>query len=102
VADQMTHREQMEVIEKSIALSEAMLGVLEERNHLLAVIEFIGQCGINEGTELYPVGPTDVEYAEDENTIARVIGPWRFLNGTGESFIAAVEDCMKKEEVRRG
>jgi hypothetical protein len=78
--------------------SEAMLGV----NHLRAMIEFIGQCGIDEGTELYPVGPTDVEYAEDENTIARVIGPWRFLYGTGESFIAAVEDCMKKEEARRG
>ena len=98
----MTHREQMQVLEKSIALSDAMIGVLEERNHLRSMIEFIGLSGIGSGGELFPVGPTDVEYAEDGNTIARVIGPWRFLNGTGESFIAAVEDCMKKEEACRG
>jgi hypothetical protein len=93
----VTHREQMQVLEKSIALSDAMIGVIDECNRLRSLIEYIGRCGVG-GNEIWPVGPSGAEYSEDENTIVRYIGPWVFLNGVGETFIEAVEDSMKKNE----
>jgi hypothetical protein len=68
----------------------------DQIEHLKLLIEYIGRRGVG-GNEIYPVGPTDVEYAEDENTVVRYIGPWLFLNGVGETFIEAVEDSYRKE-----
>ena len=49
------------------------------------------------GGEIFPCGPADTEYAEDGNTVVRHVGPWRFLNGSGNTFLAAVEDAMNKD-----
>ena len=49
------------------------------------------------GGELFPVGPSEVEYAEDGNTVLRYVGPWHFLSGTGETFLDAVEEAMRKQ-----
>lgn len=46
------------------------------------------------GGELWPVGPTDTTYEEDNNTIKEFVGPWMFLNGTGNNFLEAVEMDM--------
>jgi hypothetical protein len=61
---------------------------------LSAALNFIATA--SESGELFPVGPTDIEYEEDENTVLRYVGPWRFLNGTGDTFLEAVEDAMRK------
>ena len=73
-----------------------MSEAISEIERLKVLIDFIGCSGVG-GNELYPVGPTDVEYAEDENTVVRYIGPWLFMNGVGETFIEAVEDSYRKE-----
>jgi hypothetical protein len=61
---------------------------------LSAALDFIATA--SEAGELYPVGPTDIEYTDDGNTVARYVGPWVFLDGTGETFLEAVEDAMRK------
>ena len=53
------------------------------------------------GGELFPSGPSVVEYAEDHNTVLRYVGPWYFLNGTGETFLEAVENAMDKIRERK-
>ncbi|MCK6433380.1 MAG: hypothetical protein HUU30_17630 [Burkholderiaceae bacterium] len=71
-----------------------LANLIAERNHLATVVEFIGTA--ESGGELFPVGPADVEYAADGNTGLRYVGPWRFLDGQGDTFLAAVEDAMQK------
>ena len=60
------------------------------------VIDYIGVA--ESGGELFPVGPSDTEYAEDGNTVVRHVGPWRFLEGKGETFLDAVEDQMRMDD----
>jgi hypothetical protein len=59
-----------------------------ERDALSDLLNFIGTAST--GLELFPCGPSDIEYAEDGNTIVRYVGPWRFLEGEGDTFIEAV------------
>lgn len=73
-----------------------LANLIAERNHLSAVVEYIGVSA--SGGELFPVGSADTEFAEDGNTILRHIGPWCFLDGKGDTFLAAVEDSMRDAE----
>lgn len=66
-----------------------------EIDRLRAALDFISTA--DSGLELYPVGPSDTEYADDGNTLIRHVGPWNFLSGTGDTFLAAVEDAMKND-----
>lgn len=71
-----------------------LANLISERDHLAAVIDTIGTA--DGGLALYPVGPADTVFEEDGNTIIRHVGPWMFLDGRGETFLAAVEDFMAK------
>jgi len=71
-----------------------LANLIAERDHLASVVEFIGTADL--AGELFPVGPSDVEYAAGENTVMRYVGPWHFLAGRGDTFLAAVEDAMQK------
>ena len=71
-----------------------LANLIAERDHLANVVEFIGTADL--AGELFPVGPSDVEYAADGNTVMRYVGPWHFLAGRGDTFLAAVEDAMQK------
>jgi hypothetical protein len=64
-----------------------------ERDELLAMLAFISTADV--GGELFPVGPTDTEFAMDGNTVVRHVGPWWFLRWHGETFIDAVRAAMK-------
>ena len=71
-----------------------LANLIAERDHLANVVEFIGTADL--AGELFPVGPSDVEYAAGGNTVMRYVGPWHFLAGRGDTFLAAVEDAMQK------
>ena len=73
---------------------EEIAALKQEIARLNGLLEFIGSA--DSGGELHPVGPSDRIYAEDENTLIEVVGPWYFLDGKGSTFIEAIEDCMKK------
>ena len=66
-----------------------------EIERLRAALNYISTA--DSGGELYPVGPSDTEYAEDGNTVLRHVGPWIFLRGKGATFLDAVEDAIKKD-----
>ena len=69
-----------------------MYDMLDEIARLERAVSFISvadTCG-----ELCPVGSTDTEYDETGNNAAGYVGPWRFLRGTGDTFLEAVEDEM--------
>lgn len=70
--------------------------IAEERDRLARALEFIATAGC--GGELFPVGPSDTEYADDGNTVIRHVGPWRFLRGVGNTFLEAVEDEMQRQK----
>ncbi len=66
-----------------------------ERDALRSAIDYIGTSA--SGGELFFVGPTDIEYSADGNTVARYVGPWHFLDGKGDTFLEAVQNQMAKE-----
>jgi hypothetical protein len=68
--------------------------IIRERDHLVAVIDYISKAA-GSSSELYPVGPAGIEYADDGNTVVRYIGPWRFNYSEGETFLEAVEKDMR-------
>jgi hypothetical protein len=71
-----------------------LANLIAERDHLLKVLDFISTAST--GGELFPVGPSDTEYAPDGNTVVRHVGPWHFLYSKGATFLEAVEAEMKK------
>lgn len=71
-----------------------LANLIADRDHLMRVINFIGVS--DTGGKLYPVGPSDTEYAEGGSTVVRHVPPWFFLSGKGDTFLAAVEDEMGK------
>jgi hypothetical protein len=73
-----------------------LANLIADKERIAAALDFISTADGGSG-ELFPSGPSSTEYEEDGNTIRRHIGPWRFLFGVGESFLAAVEDSMRKE-----
>lgn len=74
-----------------------LANVLEENARLRAMLAYISTS--DSGGEIFPVGPADVEWAEDGNTVVRYVPPWRFMHGTGDTFLAAVEDAMRKDSL---
>jgi hypothetical protein len=69
--------------------------IIAERDRLAAMLEHISVRDIG-GGELFPVGPDSFEHSADGNTLTRVAGPWRFVDGVGETFLEAVADDMAK------
>ena len=59
---------------------------------LQAALDFVSTSG----QELFPVGPVEVIFAEDGNTVLGYVGPWYFQQGQGATFLDAVEDAMRK------
>lgn len=69
-----------------------------ETARLKAILSFIEhQVGDSNGGELHPVGPADVEYSADGNTIIRHVPPWTWMRSTGATFLEAVENEMKAQ-----
>lgn len=66
-----------------------------EVSRLRAALDYIGTYA-SESHEIYPVGSTDIVYSADGEKIVEYIGPWVFLDGTGDTFLEAIEDSMRK------
>lgn len=98
---QQQARDRLESLGVTVAQSLAVADVfildrlITERDLFYALLSYISMSDPG-GKELHPVGPTDVRYAPDGNTIQKIIGPWKFMSGTGPTFVDAVMDDMRK------
>lgn len=70
-------------LEAQVARLQTAMRVIESSTH-------------TSGGELFPVGPADVRYAEDGNTVIGIDPPWSFLDGSGPTLLDAIEDHVRK------